>query len=404
MMKGFTIISYPTQKNDSLLSLTQNRSRYMLPLGGSFRIADFTIRNSVSSGADGTIIYNNEENDGLQQYLQEYQPAPPVLNEDEDNELKNQELSPKNEEEGHKIQTFPLTKLNLDSALDIIKNSESSKFIIYNGDNPSIINFRKLVDKFIKSKKKSLLFKLKINGKASMAHKILICDKRTLLSVIKKAINRGYEVPNFFEMIINMLIHNRISTATMEARYWTIKNINEYYRLNQEIIWNREIAQLLQEEGVLKSQIKSDQFALIDRHGWATKSFISDYCYINGRVENSIIFPGAEIHEKAHVKNSIILPFVTVGPKARVINSIIDENVDIESEQYIIGSGCQIGSEEQHIKNSDYPKLLEESLTLIGRNNYIPAQARIGAGCYIAGGATGTAQEKIIVRDGESLF
>ncbi len=193
-MKGFTIISYPTQKNDNLLSLTQGRSRYMLPLGGRFRVADFTIRNSVSSGADGTIIYSNEENDGLKEYLEEYREKQEIPGIEENEENSEQTLEPLEiEEEGHVIQTFPLTKLNLDSALELIRDSKSSKFIIYNGDNPSIIDFKKLVDKFIKSKKQSILFKLKINGKASMAHKILICHKRTLLSVIKKAIKQVYE-------------------------------------------------------------------------------------------------------------------------------------------------------------------------------------------------------------------
>ncbi len=404
-MKGFTIISYPTQKNDNLLSLTQGRSRYMLPLGGRFRVADFTIRNSVSSGADGTIIYSNEENDGLKEYLEEYREKQEIPGIEENEENSEQTLEPLEiEEEGHVIQTFPLTKLNLDSALELIRDSKSSKFIIYNGDNPSIIDFKKLVDKFIKSKKQSILFKLKINGKASMAHKILICHKRTLLSVIKKAIKQGYEVPNFFEMIINLLIHNRISTASMEAWYWPLKSIHEYRQLNREIIWNGEIAELLQKEGELKSQIKSDQFALIDRKGSATKSFISDYCYINGKVENSIIFPGAEIHANAHVKNSIILPFVTIGPKARVINSIIDENTEPESEEYTIGESCQIGSEEAHIKNSTFPKLLNESLTLIGRGNQIPHGSKIGAGCYIAGDLTKSPHDKIILREGESLL
>lgn len=42
-MDNVTIISYPGPKDNSLLSLTDTRSRYMLPFGGRFRVIDFTL-------------------------------------------------------------------------------------------------------------------------------------------------------------------------------------------------------------------------------------------------------------------------------------------------------------------------------------------------------------------------
>ena len=62
-MNDFTIISYPGTRSDLLLSLTESRSRYMLPIGGRFRVVDFTIRNSFSCGARTTIIYNNRDDE-----------------------------------------------------------------------------------------------------------------------------------------------------------------------------------------------------------------------------------------------------------------------------------------------------------------------------------------------------
>jgi|GEM_PF-234611 len=403
-MKGFTIISYPTHSDDGLLSLTQQRSRYMLPLGGRFRVADFTIRNSVSSGADGTIIYTGKENDGLKKYLREYQKSQKNTAAEDSGETSEKETE-SSEKEGHSIQAFALTKSNLNSVLEVIKECKSSKFVLYNGDTPSIIDFRALLAKFKTSKKKSLLFKLQLNGKATMAHKIVICEKRNLLSVIKKAIAQKYEAPNFFEMIINMLIHNGISTSTMDAWYWPIKDIREYYELNYKIIWDKGISELLQSEGVLKSQIKSDQYAQIDRFGSAKNSFLSDYCYLNGRIENSIIFPGVEIHENAYVKDSIILPFVSIGPNARIINTIVDENLDREADQFIIGENTRIGSEDEHIRNADFPKLLNSSITLIGKKNFIPRDTRIGAACYVSNEKSDAfTYENKILKDGESLL
>ena len=72
-MEDFTIISYPGTRNDLLLSLTESRSRYMLPIGGRFRVVDFTLRNSFTSRARTTIIYNNLDDD-LEQYVDRYGP------------------------------------------------------------------------------------------------------------------------------------------------------------------------------------------------------------------------------------------------------------------------------------------------------------------------------------------
>ncbi len=381
-MSGFTIISYPAQKNDVLLSLTEDRSRYMLPIGGKFRIIDFTIRNSVSSGANNTIIYNNHS-DGLEKYLAEY---------------KNDESQPNR----HSIETFLLDESNLEAVNETIIKNPSTNFIIYNGDNPSIIDFSGLVKKFPSSKKKSILYKLIINGRPSMAHKILITNKRSLTSVIKKAIKEGHKAPNFFEMIINRIIHDGVSISTKKALYWPINSINEYYNLNREIIWNPEISNMLYKDKFIESGIKAKGYALLDEKAHVKNSFLSDYCYINGKVENSIIFPGVEIQKDAVVKDSIILPYVKVGEKSVIINTIVDEaNPDLEDRG--IGKGCKIGSDEKLIKNIDFPDLLNSSLTLLGGDIHLGDNVSIGSACYVTSkGASEYFKEKTRLKDGES--
>jgi len=383
-MSGFTIISYPAQKEDVLLSLTRERSRYMLPIGGRFRIVDFTIRNSVSSGANNTIIYNNH-NDGLDLYLAEY---------------KKEENSPKK----HTIETFLLDQSDLEAVYETVSGNPSTNFIIYNGDNPSIIDFTGLMSKFSSSKKKSMLYKLIINGHPSMAHKILITSKKILTGVIKKAIKEGHEAPNFFEMIINRIIHNGISTSKMNAFYWPINSVNEYYNLNREIIWNPEISNMLYRDKLIESGIKAKGYAQLDEKCHVKSSFISDFCYINGKVENSIIFPGVEIHEGAIVKNSILLPFVKIGPGSVIINAIVDEG-EIDDETDNIGEGCRIGSNEKLIKNKKFPEILNSSLTLIGRNTHLTKGVSIGSACYVTStGAEKFFNEKNRLNDGESAI
>ncbi|MCL2156174.1 MAG: hypothetical protein FWH53_10955, partial [Leptospirales bacterium] len=127
-MSRFTILSYPTQSSSNLLSLTDSRSRYMLPIGGRFRVIDFTIRNSVSSNADSTLILNNHE-DQLQQYIDNYS-------------------SDSSEIKSHKIIVHSYNSSDIESLLDILIGIDTSFFVLYNGDNPSIINLSDVFEKF----------------------------------------------------------------------------------------------------------------------------------------------------------------------------------------------------------------------------------------------------------------
>ncbi|MBN2159491.1 MAG: hypothetical protein JW807_08855 [Spirochaetes bacterium] len=384
-MENFTIISYPGTRNELLLSLTESRSRYMLPIGGRFRVVDFTLRNSFISGARSTIIYSNLDDD-LERYVDRYGPFgdmkfPPI-----------------------KVVTREYSDISV--CYNLILESNTEYYLIYNGDNPSMIDFKKIIKRYKSKKTGAVLFRLNLDGRPTMAYTVLVSDQKTLLKVIRAAIKDGRSAPNLFEMIINILINTGITKSSFDAYYWPIKNVPEYYAINREIIWNPEISSLLYQDHVIKSQIAAGGVAHVGRHGKILGSFISDFCTIDGSVENSIIYPGVQVGSNAVVKDSIILPYNRVGAGARIIRSIIDERTDLDPEStYLnIGASCRIGSGEEFIKNTDYPRSLFSSITLVGKDCRIAEGARIGGGCYVASGMgeefTGS---KKFLYDGTSL-
>jgi len=61
--------------------------------------------------------------------------------------------------------------------------------------------------------------------------------------------------------------------------------------------------------------------------------------------------------------------------------------------------------EEKFIKNNDFPNILNSSITLIGKNNYIKENIIIGAACYVASGSSEDYFiEKTRLNDGDSIF
>ncbi len=361
-MENVTIISYPAARNDELLSLTEARSRYMIPFGGRFRVVDFTLRNSWALDAESTIIYSNII-DGLDEYITHHNRADSVT-------VVSEQFS------------------DLQYCHDLIEEHDTSAYILYNGENPSIIDFSAIMKRFRASKSDSLLFLIDINGKPSMANKLLVTRRRKLLKVINRVLKEGHTAPNIFEMLMNFIINSGVKRATYRAHYWPMKNVPDYFNSSREVIWNQEIFDLLYEEKIIQSGIESTGYAVLGEEARVSNSFVSDYCSINGTVENSIVYPGVVIEEKAVVRDSIILPFARIAPGARITRTVVDERTDRSPEDVYpnIGPYCNIGTEEESFKSNDYPRSLFNSITVIGKDCRIPERSNIGGACYVASG------------------
>ena len=365
-MDDVTIISYPSARDNTLLSLAHERSRYMLPFGGRFRVVDFTLRNSFSCGARSTILYNDRD-DGLDAYVEKYGP------------FSDQRFPPV------KVITREFSDINF--CYNLVLDANTAYYIIYSGDNPCLIDFRDIMKRYNASRGGAKLFMIEMDGKPTMAYKILVADQKTLLAVVNQAIEEERKSPNIFEMLINIMINQGISRDTFSALYWPIRNVPQYYALHWEMIWDRNLSEMLFREKVIQSKITGENFAEIGKAAKVTGSFISDYCYINGHVENSVIYPGVEIGENTYIRDSIILPFVRIGAGTRIVRSIVDERTDLlpESNYLNIGEGCRVGSDGDNLKNSDFPHSLFAGITLLGRDCRI-ANANIGGACYVAPG------------------
>ncbi len=383
-MKDCTVISYPSSKNNTLLSLAESSSRYMIPFGGRFRIVDFVIRNSALADAEQTIIYSDVE-DNLEEYVNHYGPF------DEDHPA---------------IKVVNREFADIKFCKHLIDESKSRIFIIYNGDNPSLIDLREVIGKYKKRKADSLLFKVMINGKPSMAYKLLVTSRKSILKNVNRIIKEKRESPNIWEMIINTMIHKGIGKSSFHAHYWPINSVVDFFNVNRELIFKRELLDLIYTDNIIKSQIRAQGHALIGEQGKITNSFMSDYCEINGYVENSIVYPGVIIGEGSVVRDSIILPFVKIGKGSRITRAIIDESSARDDRDRLnIMDSCRIGSEEENIRNNDFPKWLNSSITLIGKDATIPDGSNIGGSCFIASGlGEEYFSKKKYLYDGDSIL
>ena len=365
-MNNITLISYFSSSDGNLLSLRENRSKYMLPLAGTYRVVDFVIRSAALIEAKNTLIFSNVKDD-----LPEY--------------INNHPLKP-DDEDDRKIEVFQSNSIILDEIAEKIKENESKVYIFYNGDTPGLINFKKIIANYLSKKKPTVRYKLNVDGKTTMANSIIVTNKNSLAKVLKIARKEKRESPNIFEMIQNMLILNKVAEASYSATFWNISTVVDYFTVNFKLCRNHDLYNQLYNDMQLKSGIVPDQPSQIGSSASISNSFISEGCIINGRIENSILFPGVIVAEKSIIRDSILLPFVAIDKSCYIENSIIDEFsiYDESSVLFNVSEKCRIGSDQANLKNRDFPKALSKGISLIGRNTILPGGISIGGACYIA--------------------
>lgn len=384
-MTSLTVMIYPSARDNGLLSLTDFRSRFMIPFAGRYRIIDFAVRNALTAEPDQIFIHS-EVHDDLKVYLDMH----PVA-------------------QRTKVKIVPMleTQLSVAALQRAVKKHETSHYLIYCGDLPGLIDFGELFDYYVtKKKNKTVLFQLARDGKAGMAHTALITTKKNLMAVLAEAVKTRKSSPHTFEMINNMLVNRGIEKHSHSALYWPIKSVTEYYRSMMSIFADPALVQALHADPHLLSGIHTEQPARIGRYADIAGSIISQGCIVDGTVRGSILFPGVIIAEKAVVTDSIVLPYVAINRQAIVERAVIDEFTDYANSPflYTIGEHSHIGSLAEQLRNSDYPRSLYGSVTLIGKNCLIPENANIGGACFIGSAAGPSLFERTrTLEDGLSL-
>ena len=100
-------------------------------------------------------------------------------------------------------------------------------------------------------------------------------------------------------------------------------------------------------------------------------SYITEGCEIEGRVEHSVIFPGAVVEEGAVVEDSVVFPDVRIKKGATVYKSVIGANA-------VIGEGARIGcNEDDAVTTFVNTRIFSDNITLVGPELEIGARVKV---------------------------
>ena len=163
-----------------------------------------------------------------------------------------------------------------------------------------------------------------------------IMKKEILIDLINDCIERGD-----YDFIKHCIIKN-VNNLNVRGYYHDgyvarITSLQSYFQHSMELLKPQVWRELFFKSGLIYTKVKDEPSAKYMSDANVENSLIATGCYIEGRVENSILFRGVKVHKGAYIKNSIIMQSCEIGPRVVLENIICDKGVIINADKRLKG-------------------------------------------------------------------
>ncbi|HHW22098.1 MAG TPA: glucose-1-phosphate adenylyltransferase subunit GlgD [Clostridiaceae bacterium] len=347
-------------KNNRLKELSFERSIAAVPVGGKYRVIDFTLSNMVNSGITniGVITQYNfrslmdhlgsgkewdldRKNEGLfifPPYLSEYGTG--WYKGTADAMYNNITFLQRSDEEfviigqGYAIYNMdyePMLEQHIQTGADItiacrnmsdIPHEELKLLgMIQTDEDGRIIDF----------------MEKPLNPKSILGPMGVYITRRTfLINLLQESAAKG--LTEFVHDIIVRQTNNLKIYAYIFNGYWRpLSNIQLYYRANMELLNPKVRQELLMSRRKIYTKVKDEPPAKYNAEAVVRNSIVADGCIIEGTVENSVLFRGVRVMKGAVIKDSLIMQGTVVGQNVNLRYCILDKGVTISDGKTLIG-------------------------------------------------------------------
>lgn len=362
--------------------LTQNVAKPAVPFGAKYRIIDFTLSNCINSGIDTVGVLTQYQPFELNQYIGNGQPwdldringgafvLPPYMKAKAGEWYKGtanaiyqniQFIDRFNPKYVLILSGDHIYKMNYEQMLEQHKEKgadctiavinvpieEASRFGIMNTDeNGKIYEFQE------KPKQPK-------STKASMG--IYIYNWPILKKYLQMDEEDKSSSNDFGKNIIPKMLENGEKLYSYDfSGYWKdVGTISSLWEANMDVLDPNSGLNLSDNSWKIYARNMAETPHYVGKNAVVKNSAISEGGYIDGDVENSVIFRGAVIAKGAKVKNSVIFN-----------NAIIDEGAEVNyaivGSSAHVGKDAKVGSKEGHCVNGEW------KIAVIGSNVKLP--------------------------------
>lgn len=194
---------------------------------------------------------------------------------------------------------------------------------------PDVLHHRYVVDEdgFVTD----VLFDRQGNGEGIPSLECYIINKDTLLSLMDYC--KSSALHCFHQDAIMKFLRDGKRMRTYMHRTYAriIKDVNGYYAANMDILSSANRAALFPPSRPVRTKEQQCVSTYYAEGSCSRNCLVADDCFIEGSIENSIIFPGVHIGKGTTVRNSILMKDTDVGDGCTLDCVISDKNVTISS-------------------------------------------------------------------------
>lgn len=375
-MKNTVGVIINSQNQKDLDKMLLNRSIHTVPIGGKYRLIDFTLSNMINSGISKLGVIGSYKYRSLVDHL---------------GKGENWNLSSKSNDlsilhGGKNVKVGQITRINLQDFLDNIaffkKIPSTTKYFVISGCNiVSNMDMKEAVHYHIDNDADiTMIYKKDYEGEiydqeitlcteggdgkeiTNMLHcgeegnscenifmDMIIINKDTFMDILENAQQSG--AIDLLDVIFKNLSSLKVIGYSYEGYIRIINSINSYFDCSMELLNPETMEKLFFGNYVIHAKSKDNHPTKYGTQSRVKNSLIASGAKIYGTVENSIVSRGVVVEPGARVKNSIVMQKCIIRSDAVLVNAILDKYVVITESKILVGT-------------EDKPLVMEKDLVL----------------------------------------
>ncbi len=358
MTKGDKVLGiiFPNMHDNAIGELTKLRTMASVPFGGRYRLIDFTLSEMVAAGIDdiGLIVKRNYMS------LMDHLGSGRVY--DLARKIGGLKVFPPFGDLGGQVYTGKLqalanvtgyiekvgcdTVILADSGIvSAIDYKDVLKFHAETGAEITALYANEAIDPA--SKTDNVVYKVE-DGRVVAVYLnddttdvvangmwAYVINKDLLLKLVKEAVKQG--LTNFERDVLQPIVKDvKVMGYEYKGTLKRITSLKAYFDANLDMV-NKETMKGLFADHPVYTKIRDDapvRYAI----GSEVKEVVcADGCYIEGYVENSVLFRGVKIGKGAIVRNCVLMQDTVVEDGVVLENVICDKDVVITKDKKLIG-------------------------------------------------------------------
>ena len=186
------------------------------------------------------------------------------------------------------------------------------------------------------------LYPTDFEGEADISLNMVVMKTAYLRQIVADAIAHGYTSLTK-DIIVRNMGRADYRVYRYDGYFACISSLEDYFKYSLELISDRQARESLfsVKNRPVYTKVRNSTPSYYAPSSSVKNSLVADGCWIEGTVENSIVFRGARIGKNATVKNSIIMQDGIISAGAFLNYVITDKNAVVRDGRMLSGAETQ---------------------------------------------------------------